>query len=99
MVFPPCLGLIIMSFQCDKCLKRFSHSGSYSQHMNHRYSYCKPYREGVLVSPDSSSPSLASASLGAPSAGPSSPLGTSLPLLPPLFGAVLRPAPSPAPLV
>ncbi|XP_015839852.1 zinc finger protein 1 isoform X3 [Tribolium castaneum] len=32
-------------FQCVKCLKRFSHSGSYSQHMNHRYSYCKPYRE------------------------------------------------------
>ncbi|XP_076628253.1 Zn finger homeodomain 1 [Colletes latitarsis] len=32
-------------FQCSKCLKRFSHSGSYSQHMNHRYSYCKPYRE------------------------------------------------------
>ncbi|XP_055613230.1 zinc finger protein 1 [Uranotaenia lowii] len=33
-------------FQCCKCLKRFSHSGSYSQHMNHRYSYCKPYRDG-----------------------------------------------------
>ncbi|XP_067127482.1 zinc finger E-box-binding homeobox protein zag-1-like isoform X1 [Centruroides vittatus] len=32
-------------FQCKKCLKRFSHSGSYSQHMNHRYSYCKPYQE------------------------------------------------------
>ncbi|CAH1186941.1 unnamed protein product [Phyllotreta striolata] len=32
-------------FQCSKCLKRFSHSGSYSQHMNHRFSYCKPYRE------------------------------------------------------
>lgn len=32
-------------FQCQKCLKRFSHSGSYSQHMNHRFSYCKPYRE------------------------------------------------------
>ncbi|XP_022237458.1 zinc finger E-box-binding homeobox 1-like isoform X2 [Limulus polyphemus] len=32
-------------FQCKKCLKRFSHSGSYSQHMNHRYSYCKPYRD------------------------------------------------------
>ncbi|XP_031618409.1 zinc finger protein 1 isoform X2 [Contarinia nasturtii] len=32
-------------FQCTKCLKKFSHSGSYSQHMNHRYSYCKPYRE------------------------------------------------------
>uniref|UniRef100_T1JZK0 C2H2-type domain-containing protein n=3 Tax=Tetranychus urticae TaxID=32264 RepID=T1JZK0_TETUR len=31
-------------FQCKKCLKRFSHSGSYSQHMNHRYSYCKPQR-------------------------------------------------------
>ncbi|KAI1726557.1 zinc-finger double domain-containing protein [Ditylenchus destructor] len=32
-------------FQCNKCLKRFSHSGSYSQHMNHRYSYCKPFRQ------------------------------------------------------
>ncbi|EFO92186.1 CRE-ZAG-1 protein [Caenorhabditis remanei] len=40
-------------FQCDKCLKRFSHSGSYSQHMNHRYSYCKPYRE----QPGATSPS------------------------------------------
>ncbi|XP_029647147.1 zinc finger protein 1-like isoform X1 [Octopus sinensis] len=29
-------------FQCKKCSKRFSHSGSYSQHMNHRYKYCKP---------------------------------------------------------
>lgn len=28
-------------YECDKCGKRFSHSGSYSQHMNHRYSYCK----------------------------------------------------------
>ncbi|KAF3856554.1 hypothetical protein F7725_017277 [Dissostichus mawsoni] len=27
-------------YQCDKCGKRFSHSGSYSQHMNHRYAYC-----------------------------------------------------------
>ncbi|PIO61878.1 zinc finger, C2H2 type, partial [Teladorsagia circumcincta] len=36
-------------FQCDKCLKRFSHSGSYSQHMNHRYSYCKPYRESMVT--------------------------------------------------
>ena len=32
-------------YQCKKCLKRFSHSGSYSQHINHRYAYCKPYRE------------------------------------------------------
>ena len=32
-------------FQCPKCLKRFSHSGSYSQHINHRFSYCKPYRD------------------------------------------------------
>lgn len=32
-------------FQCQKCFKRFSHSGSYSQHMNHRFSYCKPYRD------------------------------------------------------
>ncbi|KAL7644751.1 UNVERIFIED_CONTAM: hypothetical protein RMT77_004564 [Armadillidium vulgare] len=30
-------------YQCHKCLKRFSHSGSYSQHMNHRFSYCKPF--------------------------------------------------------
>merc|ERR1712106_491802 len=29
-------------FQCPKCQKRFSHSGSYSQHINHRFSYCKP---------------------------------------------------------
>ncbi|XP_064644562.1 zinc finger E-box-binding homeobox 1-like isoform X2 [Lineus longissimus] len=29
-------------FMCKKCGKRFSHSGSYSQHMNHRYKYCKP---------------------------------------------------------
>lgn len=32
-------------YQCHKCLKRFSHSGSYSQHMNHRFSYCKPYNQ------------------------------------------------------
>lgn len=32
-------------FECKKCGKRFSHSGSYSQHMNHRYKYCKPLRE------------------------------------------------------
>ncbi|GMT24063.1 hypothetical protein PFISCL1PPCAC_15360, partial [Pristionchus fissidentatus] len=48
-------------FQCDKCLKRFSHSGSYSQHMNHRYSYCKPYRDS------SSTPSLISESFLSPS--------------------------------
>ncbi|RUS89638.1 hypothetical protein EGW08_002559 [Elysia chlorotica] len=29
-------------FRCSKCGKRFSHSGSYSQHMNHRYKFCKP---------------------------------------------------------
>merc|ERR1712176_629478 len=28
-------------YKCEKCGKRFSHSGSYSQHINHRYSYCK----------------------------------------------------------
>ncbi|KAL1140139.1 hypothetical protein AAG570_000071 [Ranatra chinensis] len=32
-------------FECSKCHKRFSHSGSFSQHMSHRFSYCKPYRE------------------------------------------------------
>ncbi|VEL34147.1 unnamed protein product [Protopolystoma xenopodis] len=29
-------------FVCSRCGKRFSHSGSYSQHMNHRYKYCRP---------------------------------------------------------
>ncbi|CAF0803412.1 unnamed protein product [Brachionus calyciflorus] len=28
-------------FQCDRCFKRFSHSGSYSQHINQRNKYCK----------------------------------------------------------
>uniref|UniRef100_A0A1A9W6L3 Zinc finger protein 1 n=1 Tax=Glossina brevipalpis TaxID=37001 RepID=A0A1A9W6L3_9MUSC len=36
-------------FQCSKCLKRFSHSGSYSQHMNHRYSYCKPDNSSTIT--------------------------------------------------
>lgn len=44
-------------YQCHKCLKRFSHSGSYSQHMNHRYSYCKPYRpDGTVITSESSTP-------------------------------------------
>ncbi|XP_023865894.2 zinc finger E-box-binding homeobox 1-like isoform X1 [Salvelinus sp. IW2-2015] len=33
-------------YRCDKCGKCFSHSGSYSQHMNHRYSYCKKEPQG-----------------------------------------------------
>ncbi|KAJ8307564.1 hypothetical protein KUTeg_015648 [Tegillarca granosa] len=41
-------------FQCKKCGKRFSHSGSYSQHMNHRYKYCKPSRGEIDT--DASSP-------------------------------------------
>ena len=36
-------------FQCTKCGKRFSHSGSYSQHMNHRYKYCRPYKEAAQM--------------------------------------------------
>ncbi|CAL8088039.1 unnamed protein product [Calicophoron daubneyi] len=28
-------------FECKRCGKRFSHSGSYSQHINHRYKYCR----------------------------------------------------------
>ncbi|CAF0709286.1 unnamed protein product [Brachionus calyciflorus] len=35
-------------FECTTCGKRFSHSGSYSQHMNHRFKYCRPYREEQL---------------------------------------------------
>ncbi len=47
-------------FECKKCGKRFSHSGSYSQHMNHRYKYCKPLR--LEAGQD-----LSDASAGAPS--------------------------------
>ena len=36
-------------FECGKCGKRFSHSGSYSQHMNHRYKYCRPYKEQQML--------------------------------------------------
>lgn len=36
-------------FQCTKCFKRFSHSGSFSQHMNHRYKYCRPYQTEVAA--------------------------------------------------
>lgn len=39
-------------FECKKCLKRFSHSGSFSQHVNHRYSSCKP--PASMVANDSS---------------------------------------------
>ncbi|XGW27039.1 hypothetical protein V3C99_007545 [Haemonchus contortus] len=84
-------------FQCDKCLKRFSHSGSYSQHMNHRYSYCKPYREGMVAAAvvavtgnggntGSENPSLAS-----------TPNPT--PLEVPLMGTQLSPLLTPASLV
>lgn len=40
-------------YECDKCGKRFSHSGSYSQHMNHRYAYCSrdQEQEGVEEPP------------------------------------------------
>ncbi|CAF0709288.1 unnamed protein product [Brachionus calyciflorus] len=42
-------------FECGKCGKRFSHSGSYSQHMNHRYKYCRPYREEQQQMPENQS--------------------------------------------
>nr|XP_033793507.1 zinc finger E-box-binding homeobox 2-like [Geotrypetes seraphini] len=35
-------------YQCKKCGKRFSHSGSYSQHMNHRYAYCRKESKSLL---------------------------------------------------
>ncbi|KAK6746549.1 hypothetical protein RB195_000056 [Necator americanus] len=73
-------------FQCDKCLKRFSHSGSYSQHMNHRYSYCKPYREGIVSAGGSENPSLA----GTPNPTP---------LEVPLMGTQLSPLLTPASIV
>ncbi|XP_050694006.1 zinc finger E-box-binding homeobox 1-like isoform X1 [Eriocheir sinensis] len=50
-------------YQCHKCLKRFSHSGSYSQHMNHRYSYCKPYHPDGPAPP----PALSESSTPVPS--------------------------------
>ncbi|KAJ0012330.1 hypothetical protein NQD34_013305 [Periophthalmus magnuspinnatus] len=51
----------IKPYECDKSGKRFSHSGSYSQHMNHRYSYCKR-------NPFSSSASVCSSSASSPPA-------------------------------
>ncbi|CAJ0584888.1 unnamed protein product, partial [Mesorhabditis spiculigera] len=39
-------------FECLKCHKRFSHSGSYSQHMSHRYSYCKPFMQEQKLADD-----------------------------------------------
>lgn len=55
-------------YQCDKCGKRFSHSGSYSQHMNHRYSYCKREAEGrESAEPEEAGPdALRSEPVGAP---------------------------------
>ncbi|KAL3314774.1 hypothetical protein Ciccas_006604 [Cichlidogyrus casuarinus] len=41
-------------FVCHRCGKRFSHSGSYSQHMNHRYKYCRALLDGGLQSNSSS---------------------------------------------
>uniref|UniRef100_A0A8L8KLB8 Zinc finger E-box-binding homeobox protein zag-1 n=1 Tax=Heligmosomoides polygyrus TaxID=6339 RepID=A0A8L8KLB8_HELPZ len=76
-------------FQCDKCLKRFSHSGSYSQHMNHRYSYCKPYREGMAAA------AAVASSEGASLVGTPNPT----PLEVPLMGAQLSPLLTPASLV
>ncbi|KAK3865292.1 hypothetical protein Pcinc_029084 [Petrolisthes cinctipes] len=53
-------------YQCHKCLKRFSHSGSYSQHMNHRYSYCKPFQtDSPATAPQTSEPSSPDSSAGA----------------------------------
>ena len=47
-------------FECGKCGKKFSHSGSYSQHMNHRYKYCRPYKEQYqLMEKNQQSQSLA----------------------------------------
>ena len=45
-------------FQCPKCHKRFSHSGSYSQHINHRFSYCKPAPGPALSHAPSHAPAL-----------------------------------------
>ena len=41
-------------YKCSKCGKTFSHSGSYSQHMNHRYKYCRPLIDGVDIDTDRS---------------------------------------------
>ena len=51
-------------FECKKCFKRFSHSGSFSQHVNHRYSSCKP------PSSSSSPPSASQKEAGAPLLAP-----------------------------
>ncbi|KAK6029467.1 homeobox domain protein [Ostertagia ostertagi] len=82
--------------KCDKCLKRFSHSGSYSQHMNHRYSYCKPYREGMVAAAVVAVAGNGSAGSENPSlAGTPNPT----PLEVPLMGTQLSPLLTPASLV
>uniref|UniRef100_A0A6A7FZS2 Zinc finger protein 1-like n=1 Tax=Hirondellea gigas TaxID=1518452 RepID=A0A6A7FZS2_9CRUS len=57
-------------YQCVKCHKRFSHSGSYSQHMNHRYSYCKPDEIGGNSSVTSAVVDAASPSVVDPTSSP-----------------------------
>ena len=41
-------------FQCNKCLKRFSHSGSYSQHIHHRCQTPSNSGTSTLTTPNSS---------------------------------------------
>ena len=41
-------------FQCNKCLKRFSHSGSYSQHIHHRCQTPSNSGASTLTTPNSS---------------------------------------------
>jgi len=49
-------------FQCTKCFKRFSHSGSFSQHMNHRYKYCRPYQNEAAAAAAAAASASASGS-------------------------------------
>jgi zinc finger homeobox protein 1/2 len=55
-------------FQCPKCQKRFSHSGSYSQHINHRFSYCKPAGNDVVESVTTTTTTATTGSQPTPSA-------------------------------
>lgn len=41
------LIFILLPVHTQKCLKRFSHSGSYSQHLSNRYAYCKPSKSDL----------------------------------------------------
>ena len=78
-------------FECKKCFKRFSHSGSFSQHVNHRYSSCKPPGSSSSSPPSSQKETASAAALPllAPGTTSTFDLGGGQPLLQPSASQLL----------